>query len=46
MRTVIALVLVLAASAASAQPPDTANLQNVVDTSGEAIVRQAPIARM
>jgi uncharacterized protein YggE len=42
MRTVMALTLVLAASAASAQPPDTANLQNVVVTSGEAVVRQAP----
>ena len=42
MRTLIALVLVLAASAASAQPPDNAHLQNVVVTSGEAVVRQAP----
>ena len=42
MRTLIALVLVLAASEASAQPPDSANLQNVVVTSGEAVVRQAP----
>jgi uncharacterized protein YggE len=42
MRTVIALVLVLTAAVASAQPPDPASAANVVVTSGEAVVRQAP----
>jgi len=42
MRTLIAFALVLTATVASAQPPETANLQNVVVTSGEAVVRQAP----
>ena len=42
MRTVMSIVLVLAATAALAQPPESANAPNVVVTSGEAVVRQAP----
>jgi len=42
MRTLIAIALLLVATLAAAQPPDAATLQNVVVTSGEAVVRQAP----
>ena len=44
MRTLITIALLLAASAAAAQtqPTDPASAQNVVVTSGEAVVRQAP----
>jgi len=42
MRTLIAIALLLVATVAAAQPPDAATLQNVVVTSGEAVVRQAP----
>lgn len=42
MRTLTSIVLVLIATVASAQPPDPAVATNVVVTSGEAVVRQAP----
>ena len=42
MRTLITIAQLLIASAALAQPPDPATLQNVVVTSGEAVVRQTP----
>jgi uncharacterized protein YggE len=42
MRTLMSMVVVLTAAAAPAQPPDAGNPPNVVVTSGEAVVRQAP----
>lgn len=42
MRTLTSIVLVLIATVASAQPPDPAVATNLVVTSGEAVVRQAP----
>jgi uncharacterized protein YggE len=42
MRALTSIVLVLTAAVAAAQPPDPASVTNVVVTSGEAVVRQAP----
>jgi uncharacterized protein YggE len=42
MRALTSIVLALTAAVASAQPPDPATVTNVVVTSGEAVVRQAP----
>lgn len=42
MRSLMLIALVLAAPRASAQPPDAATTSNVIVTSGEAVVRQAP----